>query len=162
MTDDARPVVLVAEDDVDLWMGWSEALAERGLATAPAISVRDALVVARSQRVDAAIVDMFFRNGSGQMSNEGGGLLIRYLRRPTLVGLPKPTENIPIVAVTGSASPARTLSHARWAGADECLTKPVDPAALAGSLVKILRRVQGRADHDRPQRGLDGERGLTA
>ncbi len=151
MTEDCGPTVLVAEDDVDLWMGWSEALAERGLEAAPALSVREAVAIARDRRIDAAIVDMFFRDGSGQMSTGGGGLLIRYLRRPTLAGLPNSTANIPIVAITGSASPLRALDHARWAGADQCLTKPIAPAALADAVLTILTRVRGLPDDNREQ-----------
>ena len=66
---------------------------------------------------------------------QGGFRLIEQVRsRPELDGLP-------VVAITGVTS-AQELARARAAGADICMTKPIDVAEF----LRVLREVTGSAE----------------
>jgi signal transduction histidine kinase len=120
--------VLIVDDERDARESIATALSECGALTTAVGSVADAL-----HALDAAVPDVLV--GDIAMPGEDGYSLVRRLRtRPAARG-----GSVPAVALTayGRLSDREAIIAA---GYDECLTKPIELAALVGTLVRLTRR----------------------
>jgi two-component system OmpR family response regulator len=121
------PVILVIEDDAAM-----RVLLERGLA-AEGYSVRavdngvDALIAARSEPVDGAVVDVMLPGMSG----------FEFSRRIREAG-----ETFPVLLLTARDS-VQDRVFGLDSGADDYLTKPFDFAELSARVRAMLRRNAG-------------------
>jgi CheY-like chemotaxis protein len=116
--------VLLADDDKVVVQMLSVGLKKRGIDVIPAFDTMQAVMSAMKQQPDAVVVDL----------NMPGGTGVEAVRR--IKGSSK-TGAIPVVAITGSATPEARRSAVDL-GAVDCIEKPIDPNALADLLEKLV------------------------
>jgi len=123
---EGRPLILVVEDDPDNLATVVAILDDIGCRHVSARNGEQALAAARVNRLDLVLMDI-------HLPGMDGLEITRRLRAEP------ETRAVPVIALT-----ARALKGDREvilaAGCDECLTKPLSPAALAGTLRAWLRK----------------------
>lgn len=117
--------VVVADDDKIVVEMLSTGLRKRGIDVTPAFDAMQAVMHTMKTLPDAVVMDL----------NMPGGTGVEAVRR--IKGSSK-TGTIPIVAITGSATPAARQS-ALDLGAVDVIEKPVEADALAEILRQITR-----------------------
>lgn len=123
---EARPVVLVADDDEDILSLLGLRLERAGYDVVTAKDGIDALEAVEGRTPDIAIVDVM-------MPRMDGHELIRRLRaRPE-------TESIPILVLTAAVQD-RVAAASAAAGADAHMRKPFSPRELVARLDELLGR----------------------
>jgi CheY-like chemotaxis protein len=115
--------VLIADDDKVLMGVLTAGLKKRGIDSVSAFDTMQAVMSAMRNEPDVVLVDI----------NMPGGTGVEAIRR--IKGSSK-TSAIPIVAMTGTATPEARKS-ALDLGAVDCIEKPIDVDALA-DLIKSL------------------------
>jgi two-component system response regulator RegA len=115
---DARPTVLVADDDAAFRGVLTRALASRGFEVRPAASGEEACALADEDPPELAVIDL-------RMPGRSGLEVVRHLRR-----LDAQTQ---VVVLTGYGSIA-TAVEAIKLGAVDYLTKPADADQVLGAL----------------------------
>jgi CheY-like chemotaxis protein len=116
--------VLLADDDKVQTLMLSNLLRARGFAVAAAYDATYAFMVAMKNPIDAIVLDIQMPGGTGL------GVLER-LRSSSK------TMQIPVIVLTGSTDPA-TMDAVKALGADEYLSKPVNPERLCAALEGLL------------------------
>jgi CheY-like chemotaxis protein len=115
--------VVVADDDAVVIQILSMGLRKRGFEVVTALDAMQAVMATMKNAPDAVVLDLNMPGGTGVEA-------IRRLKNSTK------TNMIPVVAITGSATPEARQS-ALDLGAVECIEKPVDLDALAGLLAGL-------------------------
>jgi two-component system KDP operon response regulator KdpE len=123
MSDQARPRVLVVDDEQQILRALRVILREAGFETLPASTGEEALDLAALQHPDAGIIDLL-------LPDMDGVELCRRLREWTDIPL------VVLSAVGDEDAKVRALA----AGADDYVTKPFGPRELVARLQANLRR----------------------
>src|SRR4051812_31658166 len=112
-TSPPRPVVLIAEDNVDVRLGYRFLLETSEFRVLEADDGAAAYECLGKHRVDVLLTDIY-------MPGVDGIALIEKIRR-------KPGPQLPIIAISGEPHYAyrSSLQAARYIGADATLTKPL-------------------------------------
>jgi DNA-binding response OmpR family regulator len=126
--EDARPRILLVEDDATIREMTQLALERDGFAVATAPDGATGLALFRSEPPDVVLLDVM-------LPGVDGVSVCRAIRERSVV---------PIVMVTARTDPVDVVLGLE-AGADDYVTKPFEPAVLAARLRAVLRRV---ARHD--------------
>jgi DNA-binding response OmpR family regulator len=126
--EDARPRILLVEDDATIREMTQLALERDGFAVATADDGASGLARFRSEPPDAVLLDVM-------LPGVDGVSVCRAIREDSVV---------PIVMLTARTDPVDVVLGLE-AGADDYVTKPFEPAILAARLRAVLRRV-ARAD----------------
>jgi DNA-binding response OmpR family regulator len=126
--EDARPRILLVEDDATIREMTQLALERDGFAVATAHDGASGLARFRSEPPDAVLLDVM-------LPGVDGVSVCRTIRE---------TSVVPIVMLTARTDPVDVVLGLE-AGADDYVTKPFEPAILAARLRAVLRRV---ARHD--------------
>jgi two-component system OmpR family response regulator len=126
----AKPVILVVEDDAAMRVLLERGLAAEGYDVRPMDNGVDALIAARSGAVDGAVVDVMLPGMSGFE-------LCRHIRDAG--------EAFPILLLTARDA-VRDRVFGLDSGADDYLTKPFDFSELSARVRAMLR---GRSTGDR-------------
>ena len=137
MSPDARPRVLVVDDEAQILRALRVILREAGFESLPATTGEEALDAAALQNPDAAIVDLLLPDFDGIE-------LCRRLREWSDMPL------IVLSAVGEEDAKVRALA----AGADDYVTKPFGPRELVARLEANLRRIA--PDPEEAQIRVDG------
>jgi CheY-like chemotaxis protein len=117
--------ILVAEDDADLREVLTAALTKNGHRVVPARDGAEALAAIERDHIDVVVLDIVMPN------IDGFGVLARLKERSG--------ETVPVVVVTG-ADRSSTEMQALRLGANVYLAKPVEAAALAEEVTRLLTR----------------------
>lgn len=117
--------ILLVEDSPTQAQKLAEMLTAKGLEVAVAASGAEALTVARTMRPDVVLLDLYLPDVSGE-------LVFRQLRQE------EDTARVPVVVITSSEDHGDRLRLLEL-GADDFLTKPVDPLELVVRLRTLLR-----------------------
>jgi DNA-binding response OmpR family regulator len=128
MVEDARPRILLVEDDATIREMTQLALERDGFAVATARDGATGLALFRSRPHDVVLLDVM-------LPGTDGVSVCRTIREQSVV---------PIVMLTARTDPVDVVLGLE-AGADDYVTKPFEPAILAARLRAVLRRV---ARHD--------------
>jgi DNA-binding response OmpR family regulator len=128
MVEDARPRILLVEDDATIREMTRLALERDGFAVATARDGATGLALFRSRPHDVVLLDVM-------LPGTDGVSVCRTIREQSVV---------PIVMLTARTDPVDVVLGLE-AGADDYVTKPFEPAILAARLRAVLRRV---ARHD--------------
>jgi CheY-like chemotaxis protein len=126
MTGDARPHVLLVEDDRDTREMYSHYLSYSGLRVTEARSGRRALESARAHRPDVVVTDI-------AMPDMDGYELSQRLRAERV------THDLPIIAVSGQVDSTTSVP-----GADVVLEKPCEPDRLLYEIERVLKNPPSR------------------
>jgi DNA-binding response OmpR family regulator len=126
--EDARPRILLVEDDATIREMTQLALERDGFAVATARDGATGLALFRSRPHDVVLLDVM-------LPGTDGVSVCRTIREQSVV---------PIVMLTARTDPVDVVLGLE-AGADDYVTKPFEPAILAARLRAVLRRV---ARHD--------------
>lgn len=119
-----RPLVLVADDEPDILSLVSLRLRETAYDIASAVDGRQALLVAREQRPDAAVIDVW-------MPEMDGYELTRAIRAdPDLCAMP-------VVLLSASVRESE-IHRGEEVGANDYLRKPFVPSELRGAVAAAL------------------------
>lgn len=125
--------ILIADDDELIAELASEVLIEAGHACGWVTSAADAWACVQRKRPDILLLDQ-------EMPGESGMTLLRRLRcSPLLYDLPV----IMFTAMNGEQDEAQAI----YAGAQDFLSKPFDPAALVMRVKRLIRRRGHRPRH---------------
>jgi diguanylate cyclase (GGDEF)-like protein len=122
--------VLVIDDDLSVCELVGEALEGKGLAVVSAPNGTEGLRIAKRDRPDLVVLDV-------RMPGIDGIEFCRQLRRGFL------TSTIPIIMMTSPSQPSDRIEGMRM-GADDYVTKPLDPEEL---LVRVTAQLQ-RTERD--------------
>jgi two-component system, OmpR family, KDP operon response regulator KdpE len=131
---DARPLVLVVEDEPQMRRLLRLTLESNGMRYSEAISVREAISKMRVQPPDLIIADLSLPDG------EGLGV-IRSARE---------SSNVPIVVLSARSQESDKIA-ALDAGADDYVTKPFSAGELLARLRVGLRHAAARASGESPE-----------
>jgi len=126
--EDARPRILLVEDDATIREMTQLALERDGFAVSTAHDGASGLSLFRSEPPDAVLLDVM-------LPGVDGVSVCRSIREHSVV---------PIVMLTARTDPVDVVLGLE-AGADDYVTKPFEPAVLAARLRAVLRRA---ARHD--------------
>jgi DNA-binding response OmpR family regulator len=126
--EDARPRILLVEDDATIREMTQLALERDGFAVATAHDGASGLSLFRSEPPDAVLLDVM-------LPGVDGVSVCRSIREHSVV---------PIVMLTARTDPVDVVLGLE-AGADDYVTKPFEPAILAARVRAVLRRA---ARHD--------------
>lgn len=119
-----RPLVLVADDEPDILSLVSLRLREAAYDIASAVDGRQALLVAREQRPDAAVIDVW-------MPEMDGYELTRAIRADTDLCA------MPVVLLSASVRESE-IHRGEEAGANDYLRKPFVPSELQEAVATAL------------------------
>ncbi len=119
-----RPLVLVADDEPDILSLVSLRLREAAYDIASAVDGRQALLVAREQRPDAAVIDVW-------MPEMDGYELTRAIRADTDLCA------MPVVLLSASVRESE-IHRGEEAGANDYLRKPFVPSELQEAVAMAL------------------------
>jgi PAS domain S-box-containing protein len=120
--------VLIVDDDADFLDLSAMALRAAGADVRAVSSAAGARELARTWQPHVVLTDL-------SMPEQDGFALIEALRSQLAEGNPRGS----IIVITADGTP-QTRARARIAGVDLYLTKPVDPADLAGAVAGVVRR----------------------
>jgi DNA-binding response OmpR family regulator len=126
--EDARPRILLVEDDATIRQMTKLSLERDGFTVATASDGAGGLSAFRSDAPDLVVLDVMLPGADGVS-------VCRSIREQSVV---------PIVMLTARTDPVDVVLGLE-AGADDYVTKPFEPAVLAARLRAVLRRV---ARHD--------------
>ncbi|CAN98221.1 MULTISPECIES: response regulator transcription factor [Sorangium] len=129
-----EPTLLIVDDDATFRTALGQALAKSGFAVSLAESAEEAAAMARGHVFEYALVDV-------RMPGQSGIDLVGTLRSMD--------DGIRIVVFTGYGTIANAVAAIR-AGAVDYLTKPVDAAQCARSLLGVAPAARGDGDEDLP------------
>jgi CheY-like chemotaxis protein len=119
----SRPLVLIADDSIDVREMYEEYLNAVGYRVVTASNGREAVIFARVSRPDVVVMDL-------QMPNVDGWAAIRELQHDAK------TASLPVIALTG-----HDLKYSAMAeGAVSYLTKPIIPEHLAREIAVCLEQ----------------------
>ena len=118
--------ILVAEDDDDLRGVLTASLTKSGHRVVAARDGAEALAAVERDRIDVVVLDLVMPN------IDGFGVLARLKEL-------RNGESIPVIVVTG-ADRSATEQQALQLGANVFLSKPIDAAALAEEVTRLLTR----------------------
>ena len=116
--------ILIAEDDRVTVNILSSVLKKAGYDTLIAHDAMQAVMMAMRKPPDAILLDIGMPGGTGLQ-------VLQRLKASTK------TSMIPVIVLTGSTEPDLP-DRVRALGADEFLSKPVDPATLLSTLQRLL------------------------
>lgn len=116
--------VLIVDDDASLRRLVSLALRARHIELAEASTAAEALAIARSWAPDLILLDVVLPDRDGRQ-------VLRALRSEAI------TRTISVVFLTALSDP-RTLSELMATGAEDVITKPIDPTRLPHQLSRFL------------------------
>jgi CheY-like chemotaxis protein len=120
---DRQRLVLLVEDDADIYELYSEVLASAGFAVVGADSGEDAVAYAAAHAPDIIVMDYDLRGMDGALATE---LLKRNPR----------TRHIPVMMLTGHVAMSK-IERARKAGCDAFLSKPCSLDALLNEVRQL-------------------------
>jgi two-component system cell cycle response regulator DivK len=123
---DARPIVLLVEDDQDGRRVYAEWLTGAGFLVAQAHNGLQALERAFDSRPNVVVTDLNIRG------IDGFELTRRLKQDPR-------TCDVPVLAVTGYAAFASDPGRARRAGCDAVLPKPCSPDDLEAAIRSLIQ-----------------------
>lgn len=126
----STPTILVVEDDADIAFTLKLRLRMGGFRAVVSRDFKAALEVARTEPIEAALLDVNIPGGDGIT-------LIGRLRQIETL------ESLPTVVLTASLRPSLE-DEALKAGADGYFIKPFDPAELTAKLNELVGRSQER------------------
>lgn len=125
--------ILIADDDELIAEIASEVLIDAGHACGWVTCADDAWECVRRKRPDILLLDQ-------AMPGESGLTLLRRLRISPLL------YDLPVIMFTGMSGPADE-AQAIYAGAQDFMTKPFDPADLIARVTRLLKRRGDRPRH---------------
>lgn len=125
MSSDAKPVVLIVDDDADLAMIMRMVLTHAGFEAHSCLSGQDALDWLSQRTPDLILLDLM-------MPDINGFTILRKVRAT------ETSKNLPVVILTAKAD-QKTRMESQSAGADAFLTKPIN----SKSLIEYVRRALG-------------------
>lgn len=132
--------LLILEDDGVYARLVAGSLEAKGYEVVIAHSGSEALDIVTTQRIDAALVDLFIKV-DGMLTPDGGVLFVSRLRAQIPGRTFATPRNIPVLAMTGMAGELwnfDVLQMAMKLGADDILTKPFPPDKLFERLHRLL------------------------
>ena len=125
---------MVVDDNLVILKAMTLGLKSKGYVVFSAIDGPEAFAIARREKLDLILLDIFFPPDIAQSGNTWNGFLIMdWLHR---IG---GRERIPIVIISGAA-PGEFRDRCLAAGAEEFLSKPIDMLRLLDTIHKILER----------------------
>jgi len=137
--------ILVVDDNPVILKALSLVLNARGYEVLTAADGPEAFSIARSNKLDMILLDIFFPPDIAQGGNTWDAfLIIDWLRRIAVA------DGVPIVIISG-AEPEKFKDRCLSAGAAAFFPKPLDMRALADTIREILAR---NAEVARPQLAL--------
>ena len=145
VTDHSAGKILVVDDNLVVLKALSLALQSKGYEVISAIDGPEAFSIARLEKLDLILLDIFFPPDVAQSGNTWDGFLIMDWFRH--IGV----NNIPIVIISG-AEPVKFRERCLAAGAVEFLAKPVNIPVLLHTIQKILGRNPNKA---KPEPAVD-------
>jgi len=107
-----KPIILIVEDDFGSLAALKSILSTKGYRVLEASDGEEALAVVETTKLDLILLDL-------QLPKLDGLGVIRHLREK------RTFEGLPIVMMTG-CEPEKSRGHAKAAGCDEFLSKPID------------------------------------
>ncbi|MGH2587051.1 MAG: response regulator transcription factor, partial [Dehalococcoidia bacterium] len=125
----ARPVVLVADDDPNILRLLALYLGKAGFQVEQAADGEEALRKARDLRPDLLVLDVM-------MPGPDGLEVCRSLRR---------TGDLPIIILSARGSDVDRIAGLQF-GADDYVAKPFNPVELVARVQSVLRRAAQRSD----------------
>lgn len=125
MSSDAKPVILIVDDDPDLAMIMKMILSHAGFEAHSVLSGQEALDWLGTRTPDLILLDLM-------MPDINGFTILRKLRAS------ETTSSLPVVILTAKAD-QKTRMESQSAGADAFLTKPIN----SKSLIEYVRRALG-------------------
>jgi len=129
---DARRI-LVVDDNPVILKALSMALTNRGYWVFTAIDSGEAFNIARRERIDLILLDIFFPPDAAQTGNSWDGFLImQWFQRIGVV------EGVPIIIISG-ADPKKYKDRCLQAGAVAFFPKPIDVPQLLAAIQDILK-----------------------
>jgi DNA-binding response OmpR family regulator len=127
--DQARPVVLVADDDPNILRLLSLYLGKAGFQVVEAADGEETLRKVRDLRPDLLVLDVM-------MPGPDGLEVCRSLRR---------ASDLPIIILSARGSDVDRIAGLQF-GADDYVTKPFNPVELVARVQSVLRRSARRSD----------------
>lgn len=125
MSNDAKPVILIVDDDPDLAMIMRMILTHAGFEAHACLSGQEALDWLAARTPDLILLDLM-------MPDINGFTILRKVRASESI------KNLPVVILTAKAD-QKTRLESQSAGADAFLTKPIN----SKSLIEYVRRALG-------------------
>jgi DNA-binding response OmpR family regulator len=125
MSNDAKPVILIVDDDPDLAMIMRMILTHAGFEAHSCLSGQEALDWLATRTPDLILLDLM-------MPDINGFTILRKVRASESI------KNLPVVILTAKAD-QKTRQESQSAGADAFLTKPIN----SKSLIEYVRRALG-------------------
>lgn len=122
--------ILIADDDEQFVYFLATLLESAGYDVVATTCADDAVLTAREQRPDAAIVDVV-------MPGRGGYSLCRELREEI-------DPDLPVMFVSGERTDPMDRAAGILVGGDDYLVKPLHPEELLARLQRLLERARGR------------------
>ncbi|WP_394689605.1 response regulator [Hoeflea sp.] len=133
------PNVLILEDDLTLSDQWQTALEKEGYAVDCVDNVSAALTLCEQTEYKVIIVDMFLRDGAGNLKKEGG---LTFLSLVYKKKLGKKLHFAKTIAVTGATQSEHflydPLESARSTAVDATLRKPFTDAILIQTVRDLI------------------------
>ncbi|MCS6909377.1 MAG: response regulator [Anaerolineales bacterium] len=126
MSNDAKPVILIVDDDPDLAMIMRMILTHAGFEAHACLSGQEALDWLAVRTPDLILLDLM-------MPDVNGFTILRKVRAS------ERSKDLPIVILTAKAD-QKTRLESQSAGADAFLTKPIN----SKSLIEYVRRALGQ------------------
>lgn len=123
---EAKPRILIVEDDPDISGMLKDVLAENGFAVSPAVSAAEMDAVLGRDRIDLVLLDIM-------LPGEDGFSICRRLRA---------TSTMPIIMVTARSEDVDRIVGLEL-GADDYVSKPFNSRELVARIRALLRRAQG-------------------
>jgi two-component system cell cycle response regulator DivK len=123
----SRPLVLIADDSIDVREMYEEYLNAVGYRVVTASNGREAVIFARVSRPDVVVMDL-------QMPNVDGWAAIRELQHDAK------TASLPVIALTGHDLKDHLKYSAMAEGAVSYLTKPIIPEHLVREIAVCLEQ----------------------
>ena len=134
---EARPLILVADDDGDTRELITDELNNKGLSCVAASSVAEAIAVINAQEISLAVLDWRL--------DRSGAEVIRECRRLSPM--------MPVVVISGQPQDARTDAMVELA--DAFLQKPLSMTVLSSQVMRLLERVAKTPKAILPERQED-------
>ncbi len=132
-----RGRILLADDDLAFRLSTAELLRQDGYEVVPVASGQDAVEALQRESFDLLLLDL-------RMPGTDGLVVVEALRRWG--------EGIPILMISGYGTVDSTV-RALHLGADDFLTKPVEPDVLSARVTELLERRPNIAVNENPGLG---------
>jgi DNA-binding response OmpR family regulator len=135
----ARPVILLVEDELSIAQPFSQALRREGFEPVLAHTARDAMRLAAEHTPDLVVLDIELPDGDGRD-------VARALRQ---------LSEVPIIMLTARGTEADRIVGLEL-GADDYVVKPFSSGEVAARIRAVLRRTAGRDARAAPTRVVLG------